>query len=390
MAIENILKNINRLVERPETQVAHISDLVFSFEEFEPDAVILSGTLCDFDYYNPEILASFGRFVRGTTTPLLGISGGHQLIGLSFGARVITLDRLEQHEQRKNRPQEYQYRFVRITEPSDPIFQNIAPIDQEIPVYESRGAHLLHVWQNHGLQLDRVPEGFRLLATSYLCRNQMMVKRSESQLIYSVQFHLEKSFEDWNKNRTRWEHPNESRDGRIVFENFLLEAIKHDKLAKEAKPRRQPWKIELSSLRESLIPKEAVTGAEVAEAYGVIKIKDDESGPFFTNSAFVLQVGIQDEDIERLGIISHSDHRKVSRTEFDVVVFAQDIKVQPNWVLPYVFRRNEEIQFVEFELTPTAPGRKVISVEFLYQCHWLAALKLEIDVAEAQGLDEVA
>jgi GMP synthase-like glutamine amidotransferase len=29
------------------------------------------------------------------------------------------------------------------------------------------------------LQLDRVPEGFELLATSYLCRNQMMVKRTD-------------------------------------------------------------------------------------------------------------------------------------------------------------------------------------------------------------------
>ncbi|MEJ7617980.1 MAG: hypothetical protein WKF30_13690 [Pyrinomonadaceae bacterium] len=75
------------------------------------------------------------------------------------------------------------------------------------------------------MQLDRIPDGFKLLATSYLCRNQMMVKQSEDQLIYTVQFHLEKSFEDWHKNRTRWEHPNESRDGRIIFENFLRLAL---------------------------------------------------------------------------------------------------------------------------------------------------------------------
>ena len=37
--------------------------------------------------------------------------------------------------------------------------------------------------------------------------------------------HLEKSFEDWNSNPTRWEHPNESRDGRILFENFLKLAL---------------------------------------------------------------------------------------------------------------------------------------------------------------------
>ena len=84
---------------------------------------------------------------------------------------------------------------------------------------------ILRVWQNHGVQVDGVPDGFKLLATSYLCRNQMMVKRTDGQLIYCVQFHLEKSFEDWSKNPTRWEHPNESRDGRILFENFLKLAL---------------------------------------------------------------------------------------------------------------------------------------------------------------------
>ena len=88
-------------------------------------------------------------------------------------------------------------------------------------------ARILRVWQNHGLQLDRVPEGFTLLATSYLCRNQMMVKRNNNQLIYTVQFHLEKSFETGTSPRTRWEHQNESRDGRILFENFLLESVKY-------------------------------------------------------------------------------------------------------------------------------------------------------------------
>ena len=232
MAIENILNNISRLVKEPATEVAHVSQVAEAAARFKPDAIVVSGTLRDFDYYQQSIIDSFSRFIRETKIPVLAICGGHQLVGLSFGARVVTLDKLEQHEQRLDRPQEYQYRFVRITEPEDPIFENIA-VDcepgtesTESPGSESRAARVLHVWQNHGLQLDRVPEGFKLLATSYLCRNQMMVKRSDGQLIYTVQFHLEKSFEDWNKNRTRWEHPNESRDGRILFENFLLMATR--------------------------------------------------------------------------------------------------------------------------------------------------------------------
>jgi len=221
MAIENIVDNVSRLVKRPVTEIASLAEIAEAAARFKPDAIVLSGTLRDFDYYKESILADFGRFIRATKIPVLAICGGHQLVGLSFGARVVTLDKLEQHEQREDRRQEYQYRFIRITDPDDPIFQNIACIDPETPADQQRNARILRVWQNHGLQLDRIPEGFKLLATSYLCRNQMMVKRSDGQLIYTVQFHLEKSFEDWNKSRTRWEHPNESRDGRILFENFL-------------------------------------------------------------------------------------------------------------------------------------------------------------------------
>jgi GMP synthase-like glutamine amidotransferase len=116
---------------------------------------------------------------------------------------------------------------VRIVAPEDPIFCGINNRNSGVWQDYTTEARILRVWQNHGLQVSEVPAGFKLLATSYLCRNQMMVRRDGGQLIYTVQFHLEKSFEDWYKNPTRWEHPNESRDGRIIFENFLREALKH-------------------------------------------------------------------------------------------------------------------------------------------------------------------
>jgi GMP synthase (glutamine-hydrolysing) len=226
MALQNIVSNVQRLVKSPQTQIVHVSALAAVAEDFRPDAIVLSGTLRDFDYYKPEILSDFSDFIRATQTPVLGICGGHQLIGLSFGARVVTLDSQEQSERRDNRVTEYQYRLVRIVEPNDPIFEEIDNSQSRVWQTYTKEGRILRVWQNHGLQLDHVPEGFKLLATSYLCRNQMMVKRSEGQLIYTVQFHLEKSFEDWNKSRTRWEHQNESRDGRILFERFLRLALR--------------------------------------------------------------------------------------------------------------------------------------------------------------------
>jgi len=227
LAMQNIATNVKRLVQEPTTQITHLSELADAVEDFRPDAVVLSGTLRDFDYYRPEMLEKFAAFITTTPLPVLGICGGHQLIGLSFGARVLTLDQQEQEQRRTGRLTEYQYRFVRIVEPEDPIFEGFDnPESRRWHDYTREGRNLW-VWQNHGLQLDRVPEGFKLLADSVLCRNQMMVKRSDGQMIYSVQFHLEKSFEDWHKNPTRWEHPNESRDGRILFENFLRLALQN-------------------------------------------------------------------------------------------------------------------------------------------------------------------
>lgn len=227
MACNNIAKNVIRLVKQPKTLTVHLSELTEAARDFRPDAIVMSGTFSDFDYYNPEHLAKFTSFIKQTKTPVLAICGSHQLVAHSFGSKLITLDDLELSEKRSNRVVEYQYRFVKIVDTSDPIFDGIE--DQTSGVWQdyTKEDDILRVWQNHGVQVDGVPDGFKLLATSYLCKNQMMVKRSAGQMIYCVQFHLEKSFEDWSKNPTRWEHPNESRDGRILFENFLELALAH-------------------------------------------------------------------------------------------------------------------------------------------------------------------
>ncbi len=229
LACNNIAQNVIRLVQNPKTLTVHLSELAEAAAAFTPDAILMSGTYSDFDYYNPAHLKKFAAFIKETKIPILAICGAHQLVGASFGTPLKTLDDLDLSEKREGRVVEYQYRFIKITDTSDPIFHTIAGDIHSSNAWQeyTREDDILRVWQNHGVQVMGVPDGFKLLATSYLCKNQMMVKRSHGQLIYTVQFHLEKSFEDWSKNPTRWEHQNESRDGRILFENFLRLALQH-------------------------------------------------------------------------------------------------------------------------------------------------------------------
>lgn len=228
LALANIEHNITNLAESPEILTLHLSEVTEeAVAAFGADAIVLSGTLRDFDYYRPDIVERFGAFVRATSVPVLGICGGHQLVGIAFGANIVTLDRKGQAERRENRLVEYQYRYVKIVK-DDPIFERVDDHAGESVSAGRIGRNgILRVWQNHGLMVDRLPDGFVQLASGYLCPLQMMVRREDAQLIYTVQFHIEKSFEDWNRPKSFWDHHVESRDGRVIFENFLIEALRH-------------------------------------------------------------------------------------------------------------------------------------------------------------------
>jgi GMP synthase (glutamine-hydrolysing) len=233
LAMSNIESNVRKLVRRPEIRIVNLSELNENLvRDFNPDAIVLSGTLRDFDLYAPQLIDNFNRFIKQIDVPVLAICGGHQMVGQAFGARVKTLDDKLPHEKRHGRVIEYQYRFVKITDVNDPIFAGID--NRPSPRWQqyTKRRHLLRVWQNHGLHLDRLPEGFKQLACGYLSDIQMMVRRTSEQLIYGVQFHLEKSFQDWQTDKY-WEHRNESRDGRLIFDNFLCEALRFRERANE-------------------------------------------------------------------------------------------------------------------------------------------------------------
>src|SRR6185436_7736837 len=73
MAIENIESNLERLVKEPATYVTPLASIKVAADKFKPDAIVLSGTLRDFDYYKPAVLDRFAEFIRRNTIPVLAI-----------------------------------------------------------------------------------------------------------------------------------------------------------------------------------------------------------------------------------------------------------------------------------------------------------------------------
>ena len=130
------------------------------------DAVVLSGSpdmLSETriqDKYSSEI-----RAVRGTKVPILGICFGLQLIGCAFGSKVVKMG-----------PMIREYVDTEIIVP-DPLFSGLP---KTISVLES-----------HEEILDRLPDGFQLLAKSRT--SPIAAARHSKAPIRGLQFHPERN-----------------------------------------------------------------------------------------------------------------------------------------------------------------------------------------------------
>src|SRR5262245_39434012 len=160
-------------------------------------AVIISGHSTLIDDYEPRDLAPLVELIHETSRPMLGLCGGHQLIGLTFGGRAAALGPLAPGERDPNPDvapgmrKEWGPCRVEISA-DDPLF---AGLDATV-VVEQR-----HYWEVKG-----VPAGFVPLASSAACAIQAI--RHEHRPLYGVQFHPEKYSE---------QHP----DGRAILVNFF-------------------------------------------------------------------------------------------------------------------------------------------------------------------------
>jgi len=160
-------------------------------------AVLLSGHSSLIDDYDPASLAPLVDVIRSAGLPMLGLCGGHQLMGLVFGQRPEPMGPLGSCEA-DPRP-----------ELAPGMRKEWGPSPVQVlgddPLFAGLGRTVV-VEQRHFWELKALPAGFVRLAASPLCAVQAM--RHSSRPLWGVQFHPERYSDA---------HP----DGRTILANFF-------------------------------------------------------------------------------------------------------------------------------------------------------------------------
>lgn len=130
-------------------------------------AFFISGNTPDWAEYDWDNFKPLQAAITSGEYPVLGFCGGHQLIGMTFGAPADALGPLETGENdlmpdyHPGMRKERGYLPLQIQAPGHPLF---AGFPDTGPV----------VMESHYWELKSLPDRFRLLASTHWCRIQVM------------------------------------------------------------------------------------------------------------------------------------------------------------------------------------------------------------------------
>ncbi len=137
---------------------------LLTIQKMDPKGIIFSGGPSSvYDEGAPQISSEFYSYCEDHHIPILGLCYGHQLIARQYGGKVIP--HLEK---------EYGKTNLQISKTSE-IFDGLA--NEEI------------VWMSHGDQIENIPSGFFVYASTSTCPVAAMGNPVKK--IFSLQFHPE-------------------------------------------------------------------------------------------------------------------------------------------------------------------------------------------------------
>lgn len=188
-------------VSKQPCQLLRFEDVsVVRIRTMSPHAVVISGNTADWSEYDFTELGGLIDTIRSAPAPILGICGGHQLIGHAMGATWGPLGHIRPggfDPDPRFAPGLYKERgYCEIeVDGASPLFHRLG----KLPV----------VFQSHYWQLTSVPEGFLNCASSIDSPIQAIARLDYQ--VFGVQFHPERYDDD-------------HRDGEIILKNFVAAA----------------------------------------------------------------------------------------------------------------------------------------------------------------------
>lgn len=182
-------------------EVVHFTDVnIDDIRIRSPGAIVISGNTTDWIEYDFASLSGLLDTIRAAPAPILGICGGHQLIGYAHGAEWGPLGRVPDGA----------------IDP-DPHFapglrteRGFLPVDVDLtsPLFQRLSDSPI-VMQSHYWQLTETPVGFDVCASSVACPIQAMSRNDRP--VFGVQFHPER-------------YDDSHRDGECILRNFFATA----------------------------------------------------------------------------------------------------------------------------------------------------------------------
>jgi GMP synthase (glutamine-hydrolysing) len=173
-------------------------------EQSSPAAIIIGGNTTDWGEFDFQEMAGLLEVIRAAPAPILGICAGHQLVGFAHHAPwgpLGPLQHLEVDPDPRFAPGQRKQRGFHVVQ-----------LDASCALFRGLDATAV-LFQSHYWQLDEVPRGFVVRASSPWSAIQAIERLDRP--VFGVQFHPER-------------YDTDHLHGAVILSNFIELARDHD------------------------------------------------------------------------------------------------------------------------------------------------------------------
>ncbi len=186
---KNNPSKLNRLKRRVEKACSckvfayHYKKLTVNLlEKIDPEAIIISGQNTPWSFYKKEDIFFLQDIIKNFEKPILGICGGHQLIGMTFGANI---DYVFSQPQKKSLKQKNKKSYKKCKRLKGLVSTEIVNSDEILDSLEPKNRYFAY----HCEELKTLPDDFIVILKNKISPYYLIKHKTKK--IYGTQFHPE-------------------------------------------------------------------------------------------------------------------------------------------------------------------------------------------------------